>query len=102
FSLPHGPPGRSGSISMGTRSGKPQRQPNRSFEILAVAGKAGSHHHLQRAEEWDAGGQALGLLVPLSSSTHMPYTCGLSTSLSTRALTRLTRWETLSWSRLRA
>ena len=43
----------------------------------------------QQAEEWVASGQALGQLVPLSSSIHMPYTCGLSTSLSTRALTWL-------------
>jgi hypothetical protein len=42
-------------------------------------------------------GRGIGLLVPLGLSDHSPYTCGLSTSSSRRALN-----ESLSWGRLHA
>jgi len=46
--------------------------------------------------------QALGLLVPVSSTPYSASTSGLSTQWSTGGLTRLTRWETSSWSVLPA
>src|ERR1700730_18167610 len=47
------------------------------------------------------GGQALDRLVPLPSKSHLSYTRGLSTRWSLWGLTRLFRWEILSWSGLR-
>src|SRR5256885_2449251 len=45
--------------------------------------------------------QALGLLVPVSSTRCRASTSGLSTSWSARGLTRLTRWEISSRGELR-
>ena len=42
-------------------------------------------------------GQALGLLVPVSSTCHHASTSGLSTWSSFRGLTNLTLWEISSW-----
>src|SRR5690606_3085028 len=41
-------------------------------------------------------GQALGLLVPVSSTRYRAYTPGLSTQSSPGGLTRSSRWETSS------
>ncbi len=49
-----------------------------------------------------ATGQALDRLVPVSSRPRSPSTSGLSTSSSTRGLTRLTLWEIPSWGGFRA
>ncbi len=78
----------------------PAGQPNRSSEIVPPASEPSPPS--SGTEEWNTGRQALGRLVPLSSTPCDASTCGLSTWWSTRALTRFTRWETSSWRRLRA
>src|SRR5437879_8725761 len=92
---PRGPPRRAGSISASLEIDKgDEGEDNRTGQSRLSPDASGAGSDISRPsrrEEWRVGGQALGRLVPLSSSTHVPYTRGLSTWWSTRALTRSPR-----------